>query len=84
MRFSLMLASILALSTPVLAQEVCVTPEIADQNIRTGVPDAEIVDTNPGEFTITYGAPSMPTNYQLHFDKNGCLDGAVEVSKVQS
>lgn len=77
---TLFLTLALASCSPAFAQEECITPNQADEIIRGQVPDAEIVSTNPDDFTITYSAPSKPTNLELHFDEKGCLVTVNEVA----
>ena len=84
MRFLLTLASILALSTPVIAQE-CLTPDLVLKEIMTTVPDAVLVKVSEEPpFYMEFSSPTMPTNLQVYFDENFCAEKILEVADTDA
>lgn len=84
MRLLLTLASILALSTPVIAQE-CLTPDLVLKEIMTTVPDAVLVKVSEEPpFYMEFSSPSMPTNLQVYFDENFCAEKILEVADTDA
>ena len=84
MRVLLTLASILALSTPVIAQE-CLTPDLVLKEIMTTVPDAVLVKVSEEPpFYMEFSSPTMPTNLQVYFDENFCAEKILEVADTDA
>ena len=84
MRFLITLASILALSTPVIAQE-CLTPDLVLKEIMTTVPDAVLVKVSEEPpFYMEFSSPTMPTNLQVYFDENFCAEKILEVADTDA
>ena len=61
----------------------CVAPDTVVDNILSAIPDSDIksITTEP-PYTITFTSPSMPTDYVVVFDENGCAVSAHEIGKV--
>ena len=61
----------------------CATPDTVVDSILSAIPDADIksITTEP-PYTITFTSPSMPTDYVVVFDENGCAVSAHEIGKV--
>ena len=84
MRLLLTLASILALSTPVIAQD-CITPDLVLKEIMTTVPDAVLVKVSEEPpFYMEFSSPTMPTNLQVYFDENFCAEKVLEVADTDA
>ena len=84
MRLLLTLASILALSAPVIAQEY-LTPDLVLKEIMTTVPDAVLVKVSEEPpFYMEFSSPTMPTNLQVYFDENFCAEKILEVADTDA
>lgn len=84
MKFILTLASILALSTSVIAQE-CLTPDLVLKEILTAVPDVVLVKVSEEPpFYMEFSSPTMPTNLQVYFDENFCANKVLEVADTDA
>jgi hypothetical protein len=69
----------------VVAPSECLTPDVVVGNILSGVPDAEIKELRQGPPpAIVFTSPSMPTDFVVEFNENGCRINSYAVTKINT